>query len=92
MICSLSCRSSDEPERTCGDLMESARDAASHQPITNPATDGATGNDPVLTTLRRLGARPVSVSKYCAGVALLHPEAPRARWAQVLREHFADAA
>lgn len=52
----------------------------------------ATGHDPLLTALHRLGARPVSVSKYCAGVALLHPEVPRARWAQVIREHFADAA
>lgn len=47
-----------------------------------------TDRDPVLRTLRRLGAQPLSVSKYCAGVALLHPELPRAPWLPVLRRHF----
>lgn len=44
--------------------------------------------DPVLRVLRRMGVRPVSVSKYCAGVALLNPELPRAPWAGTLRRHF----
>lgn len=48
--------------------------------------------DPALQALQRLGVRPVSVSKYCAGVALLHPELPRAPWAGTLRRHFAAAA
>lgn len=52
----------------------------------------ATERDPVLRALLRMGVRPVSVSKYCAGVALLHPEVPRHPWAAVLREHFAPAA
>lgn len=51
-----------------------------------------TEQDPVLRTLYRLGAQPVSVSKYCAGVALLHPELPRAPWLPVLRRHFGAAA
>jgi hypothetical protein len=38
--------------------------------------------------LQRLGARPQSVSKYCVGVALLHPELPANRWHRVLRRHF----
>lgn len=50
-----------------------------------------TSHDPVLRTLQRMGVRPVSVSKYCAGVALLHPDVPRHRWAAVLRTHFAAA-
>jgi hypothetical protein len=48
--------------------------------------------DPVLRAIQRLGVRPLAVSKYCAGVALLHPEVPRHPWAAVLREHFAGAA
>jgi hypothetical protein len=48
--------------------------------------------DPVLRTIQRLGVRPVAVSKYCTGVALLHPDVPRHPWAAVLREHFAGAA
>lgn len=51
-----------------------------------------TERDPVLRAIQRMGVRPVSVSKYCAGVALLHPEVPRQPWAAVLREHFAPAA
>jgi len=47
-----------------------------------------TERDPVLRVLRSMGVRPVSVSKYCAGVALLHPELPRAPWAGTLRRHF----
>jgi hypothetical protein len=31
-----------EPEGACGDLMEALEGAASHQPITNPATGGTT--------------------------------------------------
>ena len=51
-----------------------------------------TARDPVLRVLQQLGARPVSVSKYCAGVALLNPELPRAPWAGTLRRHFATPA
>ena len=51
-----------------------------------------TERDPVLRAIQRLGVRPIAVSKYCAGVALLHPEVPRHPWAAVLREHFAGAA
>ncbi len=38
--------------------------------------------------LHRLGVRPVSVSKYCIGVALLHPTVPANRWNRVLHRHF----
>lgn len=38
--------------------------------------------------LGRLGVRPVSVSKYCVGVALLHPHLPANPWHRVLRRHF----
>lgn len=38
--------------------------------------------------LQRLGLRPVSVSKYCVGVALLHAEVPANPWNRLLRRHF----
>ena len=38
--------------------------------------------------LSRLGVRPVSVSKYCIGIALLHPAIPANPWHRVLRRHF----
>lgn len=34
------------------------------------------------------GERPVSVSKYCAGLALAHPHLPANRWNRVLRTRF----
>ncbi|MGS0684440.1 hypothetical protein ACVBEQ_24770 [Nakamurella sp. GG22] len=51
-----------EPEGACGDLMEALDGAASHQPITYPATGGATvyvqtstaGSDKGVDTLQRL--------------------------------------
>ena len=38
--------------------------------------------------LQKLGVRPVSVSKYCVGVALLYPEVPANPWHRTLRRHF----
>lgn len=35
-----------------------------------------------------MGHRPVSISKYCAGVALLNPHLPANRWNRVLRDTF----
>ncbi|MEN0023305.1 MAG: polyphosphate polymerase domain-containing protein [Microbacterium sp.] len=41
--------------------------------------------------LWRAGHRPVRISKYGTGLAALHPELPRNRWARVLRDSFAGA-
>lgn len=38
--------------------------------------------------LWRLGHRPLGLSKYCAGLAVLHPHLPANRWNRVLRQHF----
>jgi hypothetical protein len=38
--------------------------------------------------LRRLGARPVALSKYCVGMAVLDPALPANRWNRELRTHF----
>jgi hypothetical protein len=40
------------------------------------------------TVLWRLGQRPVSLSKYCVGMALVRPELPANRWNRVLRRYF----
>lgn len=34
------------------------------------------------------GQRPVKISKYGAGLALLHPELPATKWNRVLRQKF----
>lgn len=38
--------------------------------------------------LWQLGQRPLSISKYCVGMALLRPELPANRWNRELRTHF----
>jgi VTC domain-containing protein len=39
-------------------------------------------------TLHDLGVRPVSISKYCIGVAVTHPEVASNPWHQTLRRYF----
>lgn len=51
-------------------------------------TKSANGSGPADALLRSLGARPVSVSKYCIGIALLHRQLPANPWHRVLRRHF----
>lgn len=43
---------------------------------------------PIDRALRGLGARPVSLSKYCVGMAVLDPRLPANRWNRELRTHF----
>lgn len=42
--------------------------------------------------LWRAGHRPVSISKYATGLAALHPDLPRNKWARLLSGPFADSA
>jgi VTC domain len=42
-------------------------------------------------TLRDLGIRPVSVSKYCIGIAVTHPEVASNPWHRTLRAYFDEA-
>lgn len=46
------------------------------------------GPDPIAAALRRQRIRPVSVSKYCAAVAALVPDAISNPWRQVLRRYL----
>lgn len=41
--------------------------------------------------LRHLGIRDVQMSKYCVGMALLHPELPANKWERLLRRSFGPA-
>jgi hypothetical protein len=43
---------------------------------------------PIDHVLRRLGFRPLSLSKYCVGMAVLDPRLPANRWNRELRTHF----
>lgn len=48
----------------------------------------AAGRSPADAALAAMGVRPVSLSKYCVGVALLHPQLSANRWSRVLRREF----
>lgn len=43
---------------------------------------------PIDVVLRRLGSRPLSLSKYCVGMAVLDPRLPANHWNRELRTHF----
>lgn len=43
---------------------------------------------PIDIVLHRLGSRPLSLSKYCVGMAVLDPRLPANHWNRELRTHF----
>lgn len=49
----------------------------------------AGGDSPADRALRRVGVRPVTLSKYCVGMALLDRRLPANRWNRELRTYFA---
>lgn len=51
-------------------------------------TKSARGNGEIDRILWRLGARPVRVSKYCIGIALLHPYLPVNRYSRAMNRFF----
>src|SRR5690625_1558277 len=51
-------------------------------------TKSADGSSRVDRALRDLGIRPLKISKYCVGTALLHPHLPANPWNRVLRHEF----
>lgn len=50
-------------------------------------TKSADGQGAADRALADLGIRPVSMSKYCLGVAALHPELPANKWSRLLTRH-----
>ncbi|WP_439592076.1 polyphosphate polymerase domain-containing protein [Microbacterium sp.] len=61
-----------------------------HLAIIETKSEGAASA--VDRLLWRAGCRPATVSKYATGLAALHPELPRNRWARLLRGTFSPAA
>ena len=57
-----------------------------HQVLVEVKSIGsATAVDRVLWSM---ACRPVSISKYCVGLAAVHPDLPANRWNRTLRRHF----
>jgi len=55
-------------------------------------TKSLTGRSRADAILRAAGARSCSISKYCAGMALLNPALPQHSWRQQLRRSFVSTA
>lgn len=51
-------------------------------------TKSADGKGVADKVLAELGIRHLSMSKYCVGIALLHPHLPANKWNRVLRDQF----
>jgi hypothetical protein len=62
------------------------RDGPRGMVLVESKTVGVAG--PADSVLWRLGQRPVSLSKYCVGMALVRPDLPANRWNRELRRHF----
>ena len=69
----------------CLNVRHEVRDTGTHVLVESKSSGQGSGPDRIL---RDLGVRPASVSKYCVGVAALHPELPSNPWHQTLRRYF----
>jgi hypothetical protein len=70
---------------TCLDARYEVRDLGAHVLVESKSSGRGSAPERIL---RELGMRPVSVSKYCVGVAALHPELPSNPWHQTLQRYF----
>jgi hypothetical protein len=69
----------------CLDVGHEVHDTGTHVLVESKSTTPGSAPDQIL---RQLGVRPAAVSKYCVGVAALHPELPSNPWHQTLRRYF----
>lgn len=78
--------------RTTIDLGLQCHDpSGQHVELTNHVlveTKSTTGSTSVDRLLWAHHIRPLKISKYCVGLAALHPELPANKWNRVLRSHF----
>jgi len=69
----------------CRDGRHAVHDTGTHVLVESKSSARGSAADRIL---RELGVRPAAVSKYCVGVAALHPELPSNPWHQTLRRYF----
>ena len=70
-------------------MTSSGGHALLHPDLVLVETKSLSGRSAADHALRAAGIRPSSVSKYCAGIALLDASLPNHPWRQLLRRHFA---
>ena len=69
----------------CHDGRHEVRDTGTHVLVESKSSGRGSAPERIL---RELGVRPAAVSKYCVGVAALHPELPSNPWHRTLRRYF----
>jgi VTC domain len=69
----------------CRNGRNQVRDTGTHVLVESKTAGQDGGPDEILRTL---GIREASVSKYCVGIAALHPELPSNNWHRTLRRYF----
>jgi|tagenome__1003787_1003787.scaffolds.fasta_scaffold20653786_2 hypothetical protein len=69
----------------CLNVRHEVRDTGTHVLVESKSSGQGSAPERIL---RELGVRPAPVSKYCVGVAALHPELPSNPWHQTLRRYF----
>jgi hypothetical protein len=70
---------------SCLDVHREVRDTGTHVLVESKSAGPGNAPDRIL---RDLGVRPAAVSKYCVGIAALHPELPSNPWHRTLRRYF----
>jgi len=70
---------------SCHTERASMNDRGAHVLVESKSANGSSEADQML---RRLGVRPISISKYCVGIAGLHPEVPANPWHTTLSRYF----
>ena len=69
----------------CRNGRNQVRDTGTHVLVESKTAGQDGGPDEMLRTL---GIREASISKYCVGIAALHPELPSNNWHRTLRRYF----
>jgi hypothetical protein len=70
---------------SCHTERASMSERGTHVLVESKSANGASEADLML---RRLGVRPISISKYCVGIAALRPEVPSNPWNATLSKYF----
>jgi hypothetical protein len=70
---------------SCHTERASIHDRGTHVLVESKSANGGGEADRML---RRLGVRPIAVSKYCVGIAALHPEVADNPWRTTLDRYF----
>lgn len=80
----------DEERLTCDvNLVYSREDTTVYGPdLFVIETKTANGRGAADSALSQMGIRPVSMSKYCLGIALLHPHLAANKWSRLLKHNF----